>query len=318
MRLEFQVAAAFGLDLVLGDPRWLPHPVKLIGRFAMALEPPLRRWAPSARWAGIAAVIAVLGTTGVAAWCVLFVAGRFHPWIGDAAAILILWTCFAARDLMEHSGRVRQALAQGDLPEARRRVGMIVGRDTDRLAEPEVVRAAVESVAENLVDGVTAPLFFAMLGGPVGAMLYKATNTLDSTFGYKNERWIEFGWASARFDDLVNWLPARLTAPLVPVAAALLGQRPLQAARIVRRDARTHPSPNAGLTEAAVAGALGVQLGGLNFYFGRASERPRLGDALQTLAPRHIGEANRLMLTTSVLALALFAGLRLLIGGMLA
>jgi adenosylcobinamide-phosphate synthase len=167
------------------------------------------------------------------------------------------------------------------------------------------------------VDGVTAPIFYALLGGPVGAMVYKAVNTLDSTFGYKNERWLEFGWASARLDDAVNWLPARLTAPLVPAAAALLGLRPLNALRIVLRDRRKHPSPNAGFPEAAVAGALGVQLGGLNYYFGRASERPRIGDPLQPLTRRHIGQANRLMLMTSGLALVLFALLRsAILGGL--
>jgi adenosylcobinamide-phosphate synthase len=310
MRLEYQIAIAFGLDLLLGDPRWLPHPVKLIGRFAAALEPPLRRLVPVARVAGILVVLAVLGTTGLATWLVVQAAGRLHPVAGELVSILLLYLCLATRDLIRHSGRVYRALADGDLVEARRRVGMMVGRDTDRLEEAQVVRAAVESVAENLVDGVTAPLFCALLAGPVGAMLYKAVNTLDSTFGYTNERWLEFGWAAARLDDLVNWLPARLTAPLVPAAAALLGLKPGNALRIVVRDRRKHPSPNAGLAEAAVAGALGVQLGGLNYYFGRASERPRLGDPLEPLARRHIGQANRLMLLTSCLALLLFTLLR--------
>lgn len=315
MRLEYQVAIAFGLDLLLGDPRWLPHPVKLIGRFAAALESPLRRLVTSARLAGILTVAAVLGATGLGTWLLLQGAGTLHPRVGDLVSILLLYTCLAASDLARHSSRVFRALADGDLAEARRRVGMMVGRDTDRLDEHQVVRAAVESVAENLVDGVTAPLFFAVLGGPVGAMLYKAVNTLDSTFGYKNERWLEFGWAAARLDDLVNWLPARLTAPLLAVAAAPLGLRPRDALRIVVRDRRKHPSPNAGLAEAAVAGALGVQLGGLNFYFGRASERPRLGDPLQPLARRHICQANRLMLVTSCLALLVFTLLRAAILG---
>jgi adenosylcobinamide-phosphate synthase len=315
MRLECQIAIAFGLDLLLGDPRWLPHPVKLIGRLALALEPFARRAIPGARLAGILTVAAVLCATGLGTWLVVWGAGRLHPGVGDLASILLLYTCLAARDLARHSGRVLRALANGDLLEARRCVGMMVGRDTEKLEEPEVVRAAVESVAENLVDGVTAPLCFALVAGPVGAMLYKAVNTLDSTFGYKTPRWLEFGWAAARFDDLVNWLPARLTAPLVAVAAGLLGLRPLGAIRIALRDHGKHPSPNAGFAEAAVAGALGIQLGGLNSYFGRPSERPRLGDPLEPLARRHIGQANRLMLMTSGLALFLFTLLRVAILG---
>ena len=302
--------AAFGVDLVLGDPRWLPHPVKFIGRFAAAVEVPLRRAIPNERVAGIAAVLAVLAVTGGTALLLVAGAARLYPALGDVVSIVLLYTCFAGRDLARHSQRVYEALAGGDLPEARRRVAMLVGRDTDELDEPEVVRAAIESVAENMVDGVTAPVLFAVIGGPVGAVLYKAVNTLDSTFGYKNERYIQFGWASARLDDLVNYVPARITAPLTAVVAALLGLRPLGAWRIFRRDGRKHPSPNSGLTEAAVAGALGVQLGGVNSYFGVASERPRMGDPLRPLAREHILQTNRLMLLTSILAMGLFLGVR--------
>lgn len=313
MRVETQVAIAFGLDLVLGDPRWLPHPVKGIGRLALALEAPLRRAIRNERVAGIAAVCAVLSAVALCGFALLAAARVLHPAAGDAVAIAVLYTCFAARDLAVHAERVRRALEADDLAEARRRVGMLVGRDTERLDEPGIVRGAVESVAENLVDGVTAPLFFAVAGGPVGALLYKAVNTLDSTFGYKNARYLRFGWAAARLDDFVNWLPARLTAPLVAVAAALLGLRTAGAWRIFRRDGRKHPSPNSGLAEAAVAGALGVQLGGLNHYFGEPSERPRMGDACEPLRSIHIRLTVRLMLCASVLALGLFAGVRFLI-----
>lgn len=313
MRLEYQILAAFGVDLLLGDPRWLPHPVRFIGRFATALESPLRRAIPNARIAGILAVIAVLAVAGGSAFLLIAGADLLHPAVADVVSIALLYTCFAGRDLARHSGRVYEALAADDLPEARRRVAMLVGRDTEALDEPEVVRATVESVAENMVDGVTAPLLFAVIGGPVGAMLYKAVNTLDSTFGYKNERYLQFGWASARLDDVVNYIPARITAPLTAFTAALLGLRPLGAWRMFRRDGRSHPSPNSGLTEAAVAGALGVQLGGVNVYFGVASERPRMGDPLQPLARAHILQTNRLMLLTSALALAIFAGIRLVI-----
>ncbi len=317
MRLEYQVLIAFGADLLLGDPRWLPHPVKLIGRFAAQLESPLRRAVSNARAAGILEVALVLGATASATWLVLAAAGWLHPLARDLVSVVLLYLCFAARDLAQHSDRVYRALTDGDLTEARRRAAMMVGRDTDQLDEPEVVRAAVESVAENIVDGVTAPLLFALLGGPVGAMLYKAINTLDSTFGYKNERYISFGWASARLDDVVNYLPARLTAPLVSLAAALLRLDSLSALRILLRDGRKHPSPNSGLTEAAVAGALSVQLGGLNYYSGQPSERPRIGDPKQPSRRTHILQANALLLTTSCLALLFFTGVRaVMIGGL--
>jgi len=310
MRLEYQILAAFGLDLLLGDPRWLPHPVKLIGRFASALEAPLRRQIRRTRLAGILAVCIVLGLTGISAFLLIRGTAALHPAAGDAVSIILLYTTFASRDLMQHSHRVYQALRNADLQEARRRVAMLVGRDTGSLDEAGVARAAVESVAENLVDGVTAPIFFAVLGGPVWAMLYKAINTLDSTFGYKDDRYILFGWASARLDDAANYLPARLTAPLVAVAAAVFGHRPLQSLRILRRDGRKHASPNAGLSEAAMAGALGVQLGGLNHYGGEPYEGSHLGDPIERLDRQVILAANRLMLETSLICLLLLVGVR--------
>jgi adenosylcobinamide-phosphate synthase len=311
MRLEYQILAAFALDLLLGDPRWLPHPVKLIGRLATTLEAPLRRSIPNARAAGVIAVVIVLAVTGSAAFGLIRYATALYPAAGDAVSILLLYTTFAARDLASHANAVYRSLTSNNLAEARQRVAMIVGRDTAKLDEREVVRATVESVAESLVDGVTAPLFFAVLGGPVGAMLYKAVNTLDSTFGYKNERYIQFGWASARLDDVANFLPSRLTAPLVAVAAALLGHSPLRSLRIWLRDGRKHASPNAGLSEAALAGALGVQLGGMNYYGGEPSEHPHMGDALRPLERADIRRANALMLTTAILALIFFNGVRL-------
>ncbi len=310
MRLEYQILAAFALDLLLGDPRWLPHPVKLIGRFAAALESPVRRLVPNARLAGVLVVALVLVVTGALTFGLIRGAAALCPAAGDIVSILLLYTTFAARDLARHANAVYGALCANDLPEARRRVSMMVGRDTATLDEREIVRATVESVAESLVDGVTAPLFFAVLGGPVGAMLYKAVNTLDSTFGYKDERYIQFGWASARLDDAANYLPARLTAPLVAVAAALLGHDALRSLRIWLRDGRKHASPNAGLSEAAVAGALGVQLGGLNFYGGEPAEHPRMGDPVRPLERRDIRRANALMLATAALALLVFNGAR--------
>jgi adenosylcobinamide-phosphate synthase len=313
MPLEWQILLAACLDVLLGDPRWFPHPVKLMGRFAAALEEPLRKAFRKPRIAGMCAVATVVIVTALLAWALLRVAAAIHPVLGDAVSVILIWTGIAARDLAHHSRAVWQALTAGNLDEARNRVTFICGRDTERLDETGIVRATVESVAENIVDGVTAPLFFAALGGPAGIMAYKAVSTLDSIFGYKNERYLEFGWASARLDDVAAFLPSRLTAMLVPIAAALCGEQAAGSLRILRRDRKRHPSPNAGQTEAAVAGALGVQLGGVSYYSGKPSEKPTLGDPLSSIEPDHIRRANRVALVTSGLALALFVGCRLLL-----
>ncbi|MDI9571365.1 MAG: adenosylcobinamide-phosphate synthase CbiB [Pseudomonadota bacterium] len=315
MPLEYQIVTAAVLDLLWGDPRWLPHPVRLIGRLALGAETWTRGLIPTPRLAGIIAVLGVLAAVAGVGWGLIALGSALHPRLGDALSILILYTTLAARDLARHSGAVHESLADGDLAEARRRVGLIVGRDTDILDEQGVIRATVESVAENAADGVIAPLFLAFLGGPLGAFLYKAVNTMDSTFGYKNERYREFGWAAARLDDLVNYLPARLTAACIPVAALLTGLDARNAIRILWRDRHRHPSPNSGFPEAATAGALRVQLGGTNHYFGKPSPRPTMGDPLRPLTPRDILRANRLMFATYALILAGGLTLMLVAGG---
>ena len=309
MRLEYQILAAVALDLALGDPPWLPHPVRGMAWLATRLESLARR---RTRLAGLAVAMLVYIAAGGAAWGVIRLAEFIGRVAADVAAVVIIYTTIAPRDLFRHSMAVWRALAEGDLVEARRRVAAIVGRDTETLDEAGVVRAAVESVAESTVDGVTAPLFWAIVAGPVGAVVYRAINTLDSMFGHQDDRYGQFGTAAARIDDLANYIPARLTAPLLCVAAMLLRQRPLPAARILLRDGRKHASPNAGLAEAAVAGALGVQLGGRNFYGGQPVDQPAVGDPLAPLAPRHIRSANALMLTATALFLA--AGLTLRLG----
>jgi adenosylcobinamide-phosphate synthase len=272
----------------------------------------MRRAIPNTRAAGIITAGLVVGCSGFMAFLIIQGAKRLHPIAGDVVAVLLLYTAFATRDLLRHSHQVYRALRNGNLPEARRRVAMLVGRDTDDLDEQGVSRAAVESVAENLVDGVTAPIFFAVLGGPIAAMMYKAASTLDSTFGYKDERYLFFGWASARLDDVANYLPARLTVPLVALTAAILGRHPINALCIGLRDGQKHPSPNAGLAEATVAGALGVQLGGLNYYDGEPHEGALLGDPLELLEKRHILSVNILAFGTALLFLLVFVGLRAL------
>lgn len=315
MRIAAQIAAAYGVDLLFGDPRWFPHPVKYIGRAALALEAPLRSQIVDARMAGVCAVVIVVGSTAALSVAVLSAAYHLYPWAGDALSVLLLYTAFATRDLAGHAVAVHRALTQHDLGAARDLVSRMVGRDTESLDEAGIVRAAVESVAENTVDGVTAPLFFAAVGGPVLALAYKAVSTLDSTFGYKNERYRYFGWASARLDDVAAWLPSRLTFPLIALAAALTGSRPLAAWRIGLRDCRKHASPNSGFSEAATAGALGVQLGGPLFRHGSLVELPTMGEPAEPLRTAHIRRAVVLMLMTSLLAGTLFVTARLLMEG---
>jgi adenosylcobinamide-phosphate synthase len=307
--LEYQILIAILLDQLLGDPRRLPHPVRIIGAACVGSERLTRAVLPPFA-AGICAVALVLGLTGTATWGVIAGATRLHPWLGTAASIFLIYTTIAARDLASHSRQVYAALATGDLSEARKRVGMIVGRDTAALDEAGVTRAAVESVAESMVDGVTAPLFFAVLGGPMGAMLYKTVNTMDSMFGYKNERYLKFGWAAARLDDLANFIPARFTSLMIPAAAFLLRLDSKGSLFILLRDRLKHASPNSGHTEAAVAGALGVQLGGPNLYFGKMMEKPTIGDATRPIEPRDILRVNRLMLLSSAISLLVFLVLR--------
>ena len=311
--MEYQIIAALALDLLIGDPRWFPHPVKLIGRFAVFLETPSRKFFQNPRIAGVAAVISVLTATGLITYLITMTAGLLHPFIADAVSIILLYTTFAAKDLIKHSFDVYKGLKDGNLEEARKKVALLVGRDTDRLDETGVVRATVESVAENTVDGVTAPLFFAVLAGPIGAMLYKAVNTLDSTFGYRNERYKEFGWAAARLDDIINFIPARLTGLLIPFAAFFVRLSPSNSFKIIFRDRKKHPSPNSGLAEAAVAGALGVQLGGLNYYFGQPAYREILGDPVRELDKKDILKTNALMFITLILAAIVFLTVRLII-----
>ena len=310
MRLEYQIAIALVLDLVFGDPRWLPHPVRIIGRLIAALEEPARRAIPDVRLAGSLTALAVILTAALTTGAMIWVAGWLHPRLGDAVSILLLYTTLAARDLADHSNGVYRALARFDLAEARRLVSWMVGRDTERLTEPEVVRAAVESVAENTVDGIIAPLFFAALGGPIAAMTYKAASTLDSMIGYQNERYIDFGRTAAEIDDGANWLPARLAVPIITAAAALTGQQASAAWRIARRDGRKHMSPNAGIAEAAFAGALGIRLGGIMQRRGRPVTLPEIGDPVVKLARGQILAANRLMVAATGIAVAVFLAVR--------
>jgi adenosylcobinamide-phosphate synthase len=297
---EWIILSAISLDLLLGDPRGFPHPVKMMGKMARKLEPVLRSWIQSPFLAGLTATLCIYLTSFGIPYLTLRLASQWNPLLGHAISIYWIYSTIAIRDLIHHSMNVYKALKVSDLPRSRYLVGMIVGRDTENLTRQEVIRACVESVSESIVDGVTAPLFFAVLIGPAGAVMYRAINTLDSIYGYRNDRYEQFGKLAARVDDLANFLPARITSPLVALASTFIGQRPLNSLRILFRDGRKHPSPNSGLTEAAVAGALGVQLGGDNFYQGERSVKAFLGDPLEELDRKHILRSNILLLFTTL------------------
>ncbi len=306
--------AACLLDALLGDPRWFPHPVRLMGRAISWFEKGIRsavrgRFAEYA--AGILLALAVPATAFFATWGVLVLAGEVHPFLEVAAWIILAWTTLAARDLADHALSVRRALEAGALDQARDAVARIVGRDTADLSEPEIVRATTETIAESTSDGCVAPLFYLTLGGPPLAMAFKAVSTLDSMVGHRDPEHRHLGWASARLDDAANWLPARVTAWLLVGAAGFttVSLRSIKdACSILLRDGHKHPSPNSGWPEAAMAGALHVQLGGTNLYQGRREVHPHLGDPVLPLQPGIISQALRLMWIAVIVAAMVAAG----------
>ncbi len=319
MSVEILLAAGAGflLDLLLGDPRWLPHPVVAIGKVISWGERGLRRLLPATaageRLGGCLLVCLVLAVTGGVSWGLLALAARIHRYLALALAVFWSYQILATRCLADEAKKVRRALEGGTLDEARQAVAGLVGRDTAQLTAGGVTKAAVETVAENTTDGVVAPLLFLLLGGPVAGLLYKAVNTMDSMVGYRNDRYRYFGTAAARLDDVCNFLPARLTALLMVAAAALTGLDAAGALRIWRRDRRKHKSPNSAQTESACAGALGVQLAGDASYFGQVVRKPTIGDDTRPIEPRDIDRACRLMTATALLALAVFGALAALV-----
>lgn len=301
---------AFLLDLLLGDPQWFPHPVRLVGKLATGAEFIFRHMSfLPLRLAGALAALTVITATVVAVLALQVLAFVLHPVAGMAMSVVLLYLAIAPRDLYGHAATVRDALRSGDLQLARRKVAMMVGRDTSMLDEEGVARATVESVAENCSDGVIAPILYGLFFGPTGAWFYKASNTLDSMFGYRNERYREFGWASARFDDFMNYLPSRLTVLAVAAAAFILRFDPAGVFRSVKAGAKLHESPNAGYPEAAFAGVLGVTLGGERSYGGVTKTVPTLGLRDGAMDAGTVTRAMRLMYAASALFLAAGSGM---------
>ena len=304
------VVLGFVLDRLIGDPHWLYHPIRLVGALISALEKLLRGVFPKNKngelTAGIFLLALTAGITTGCAWGFLYLAGRIHPWVRFALETVMCYQLLATKALKDETMKVYTALSQGDLKQARYAVSMVVGRDTEVLDETGVTKAAVETVAENASDGVIAPLLFLAIGGAPLGFFYKAVNTMDSMVGYKNDKYLYFGRAAARFDDVLNYIPARLSGALMSAAASFCGLDAGNAWKIFLRDRRNHSSPNSAHTEAAAAGALHIQLAGNAYYFGKLYEKPTIGDPDRPVEYEDIRRVNRLLYATAVLTLIVF------------
>ncbi len=299
------ICSGFFLDLVLGDPYSFPHPVRFIGKYIEFLESKLRK-ACNEKFAGICLTFIVVFTS-------YFVA-LYLSSISLILEIILIYTVFSTRTLADEARRIYELLERGDIPSARRQVGLLVSRDTDKMQEKDIVRATVETVSENIVDGIISPMFYLFIGGASLGMGYKAASTLDSMVGYKNEKYINFGWASARLDDLLNFIPARITSfLLIPFAAFLCGMDARNSFRVMLRDRHKHSSPNSAHSEAAVAGALGCRLGGPVSYFGKTTDKPYIGDALKETGKEDIQKSIRIMYATAAAGLVFGCGLLILV-----
>lgn len=293
------ITLAFLIDSIVGDPPNLPHPVKWMGSCISFLEKRLNKQ-NYRRAKGIGMVLLLISMVFIMSAILVWVGYHVHLLLGILLESIMIATTIARKSLKEAALEVYQPLSEGNLEQARLKLSYIVGRDTDSLQEGEIVRGTVETVAENTSDGVTAPLFWALIGGAPLALMYRAINTCDSMVGYKNEKYQQFGWASAKLDDLVNLIPSRLTGFLMMIFKPKFISR-RNAWKILFRDARSHPSPNSGWTEAAVAAILGIQLGGVNYYKGLMSNRAKMGEALVPLQKQHILQTNRILTGTSLL-----------------
>ena len=309
---DYIIALLIGcaLDLAIGDPEWFPHPVRFIGKYISWCEKRLRARGGDLRRSAVlltaSTVLLTMLATGIVLW-LLSLAGRWPLLVGMS---IINWLGLSARCLAHEGRGVKRALAEGGVEAGRKQVARIVGRDTDSLSAREIICATVETIAENTTDGVISPLIYSALGGPVLMMGFKAASTLDSMVGYLDEKYRDIGWSSARLDDVLGYIPARLCALLMCVAAGLTRLDMARALATVRRDHANHKSPNCAWSEAAAAGALGIQLGGTHMYFGKPVVKPTIGDALREPEPVDIDRTNRLMFVASgllVIVIALIA-----------
>lgn len=300
---------AYILDLIIGDPYSFPHPVRFIGNLIRFVENKIRSISNTSgqlKMGGFVLWIITVGTTFIVTNLIISVF-TFSKISYVIVASIILYTTLSTKCLADEAKKIYKVLKTGDIEKSRKQLSYIVGRDTTNLNEQEIIRATVETVAENTVDGIIAPMMYGFIGGPVLAMAYKAINTLDSMVGYKNEKYKDIGFASAKIDDIANFIPARITPFFMLIASLMLRLNTKESIRIAIRDRKNHKSPNCAYPEGAVAGALGVQLGGTNIYFGKEVYKPTIGDKHRELEIEDILKTNKIMYVTSFVALVIFS-----------
>jgi len=302
--LALQIGVAFILDILIGDPRWLPHPVRIIGKCVELLEKVLRRVFASERLAGVFLAGITVAGTYLLTYEIINMFSRFGRIWEFAVSTIIIFFSLSIRDLFKEANGVMKELDSENIGQARERLSQIVGRDTHNLNKQQITKACVETTAENSIDGIIAPLFFAFIGGPALAMAYKAINTLDSMVGYKYGKYLNFGWASAKLDDLVNYIPARIAAVILPMSSYVCGADFLNSIKIIKRDGRKHPSPNSGIPEAAIAGALRIRLGGPSTYKGVVSNKPFIGGQTNEIVTDNIKHTIRIVFVAAVMSVA--------------
>jgi len=305
------IVAGFILDLIFGDPHWLPHPICLIGNLIGFLEKNLRRLLAPGKTAlllgGALMVVIVLSLSYAVPYAVLMLAEQVSPWLRFALETVMFYQIFATKCLRDESMKVYTALHNNDLADARVKLSWIVGRDTKELTAEEVTKGAVETVAENTADGIIAPMFYMFIGGAPLAFLYKGINTMDSMVGYKNDKFLYFGRCAAKLDDVANFIPARITGILMILASYFLNMNAAGAWKIFWRDRYNHLSPNSAMTESVTAGALNIQLGGDHYYFGKLVHKDTIGDNIRPVVAEDIVAVNNLLYMTAVISLLLFS-----------
>lgn len=307
---------AYFMDLIVGDPYGFPHPVIYIGKLISLLEKNLRKLNINMKLAGALLCLILMSSVALITYSICKLAS-VNIYLHIFVSAVIVCTCFSTKCLADEGKKIYDSFEENNIELSRKQLSYIVGRDTSALDEPDIIRATVETIAENTVDGTISPMFYAFIGGPILAILYKAVNTMDSMIGYKNERYIDFGMTAARLDDIFNYIPARISLIGFTMASFILRYDYKSCIKIAIRDRKNHTSPNCAYPEAAVAGALGIELGGTNIYFGQKVYKPTIGEKKRKIVKEDILKTNRLLYLSTFLTLILFIVISLCINNIL-